>query len=93
MEYAATLEEKTSTQAELIVEIEASVYGQTVLTKNADNSASAVSTGASKELTEIRAMMKQLAYLVVAQATTVATLSIKMNNGGGGGGWDTYKKK
>ena len=41
----------------------------------------------------MRAMMKQLAASVSAQAKTMATLYTKINGGGGGAGWNTDKKK
>ena len=50
MEYAAALEYKANTQAEIIIELEASVDGQTVLTKTTNYAASAVATGTNKEL-------------------------------------------
>ena len=94
MEYAAALEEKSYAQAERIIEVYASVNFQTVLTKSTDFSAIVVLTGAKKELTEIRAMMKQLEALVTAQDATVAALFTKITEGGGGGsGWDANKNK
>ena len=60
MEYATAMEEKSNAQDERIIELEASVDGQTVLTKTTDYAASAVSTGTNKKLNEIRVVMKQL---------------------------------
>ena len=51
MEYTAALEEKANTQANRIIDLGASVDGQTVLTDTTDYAASAVSTGTDKELT------------------------------------------
>ena len=54
-------------------------------------------TGANKELTNIKAMMKQLAALVTAQAAIVAFLSANITDessgGGSGGGQNTDKNK
>ena len=44
MEYAAALEENYNTHADGIIELEASVDGQTVLTKTTEYVASAVAT-------------------------------------------------
>ena len=52
-----------------------------------------MATGTNKELSEIKAMMKQLAASVAAQAATVATLSTKMNGGSSGAGKTIDKKK
>ena len=54
MEYAAALEEKSNTQAERIIELEASVDGKTVLTETTEYAASAVATGTNKEISEIK---------------------------------------
>ena len=48
MEYAVVLEEKASSQAERIIEVEASVDGQTVLTDTTNYVASTVDTGNNK---------------------------------------------
>ena len=48
MEYDLALEEKANTQAECIIELEASVDGQTVLTNTNDYVASTVVTGTNK---------------------------------------------
>ena len=45
MEYAAAKEEKANAQAKRILELEASVDGQTVLTKAAEIAASALTAG------------------------------------------------
>ena len=70
MEYATVLEEKANTQAERIIELEARVYDQTVLTKTTDYAASAVATGTNMELNEIRETLNQLADSVTPQAAT-----------------------
>ena len=93
MEYTAALEEKSNAQSKRIIDLDAIVYGQTVLTNTTDYAASAVSTGANKELTEIRSMMKPLAALVTAQAATVATLFTKINDSSSSAGQNTDKKK
>ena len=77
MEYAEALEEKENAQSKC--ELEASVDGQTVLANTTDYAASAVATGTNKEMSKIKAMMKQLAASVTDQAETVATLYTKMN--------------
>ena len=79
MEYAAALEEKANIQANRIIELEVIVYGQTVFTDTVDYVASTVATGSNKEMREIKAMLKQLAASVTAQAETVAILTTKMN--------------
>ena len=79
MEYYAALEEKINAQAERIIDLEGRVDGQTVLTSTTNYVASAVATGTNKEMNEIKAMIKQLAYSVTAQAEKVATLSTNMN--------------
>ena len=86
MGYAVALEDKSKVQDEFIIELEASVDGKTFLTDTMDYSASAVSTGAIKELTEIRDIVKKLAASVTSQATTVATLSTNINSGASGAG-------
>ena len=59
MKYSAALEEEDHTQAERIIDIEASVDGQTVLTEATNYAASAVTTvGANKYLKEISVVMK-----------------------------------
>ena len=60
MEYSVALEEKSNVQAKHILELEASVNGQTVLNDTTNYAVIAVSTGTNKELTKIRAMIKQL---------------------------------
>ena len=50
--------------------------------------------GAKKELKDLRGMMKYLTASVTAQASTLASLSVKTNSSsGGGGGQNTDKKK
>ena len=93
MDYAADLEENSNTQSEPITDLEASMDGQTVLTNTTDYAAIAVATGNNKELSEIKAIMKQLAAYVTFQAATVATLSTKMNGGSSGAGKTIDKKK
>ena len=93
MEYTAALEEKSNAQSKRIIDLDAIVYGQTVLTNTTDYAARAVSTGDNKELTEIRSMMKPLAALVTAQAATVATLFTKINGSSSGARQNTDKKK
>ena len=63
MDYTAALEEKSNAKAERIIELEASVDGQTVLTNTTKYVASAVATGTNKELSEIKAIMKHLQLL------------------------------
>ena len=85
MEYAAALEEKSHTQAERILELEANVDGQTFLTKATEYAASAVTVGGNnKDLKELITMMKQLTDSVTAQAATLEALSVKTHSGGGG---------
>ena len=48
MDYAAALEEKSNAQAEHIIELEASVDGQTVLTNTTEYAVSVVATGTNK---------------------------------------------
>ena len=79
MEYYAALEEKINAQAERIIDLEGRVDGQTVLTSTTNYVTSAVATGTNNEMNEIKAMIKQLAYSVTAQAEKVATLSTNMN--------------
>ena len=79
-------------QAEHVIDLKARVDGQTFLANTTDYSASMVSTGAIKELTEILAMMNQLAASVTSQAATVIILPTKINGGGGSSGWNTDKK-
>ena len=94
MEYSAALEEKTHTQAEHILEIEASVDGQTILTKATQYAASAVTAGGNnKELKELRETMKQRMDSVTTKAATLAALYVKTHSGGGGGGKNTKMKK
>ena len=64
MDYSVAMEDKSNAQAEHIIELEDSVDVQTVFTEDTYFAARAVSTGANKELTEIRVMMKQLEALV-----------------------------
>ena len=93
MEYAAALEEKANKHDERIIELEASVDGQTVLTGTTAYVAIAVATGTNKEMSKIKAMIKQLAASVTSQATKVETLSTKMNGGIRSSGKNIYKKK
>ena len=93
MDYAVAPKEKSNTQTERIIEIEAIVDGQTVLTNTNKYAASAVAKGTNKELSDIKAMLKQLADYVTAQATTVETLSIVMNGVSSGAGKTIEKKK
>ena len=93
MDYDAAPKEKSNTQTERIIEIEAIVDGQTVLTNTNKYAASAVAKGTNKELSDIKAMLKQLADYVTAQATTVETLSIMMNGVSSGAGKTIEKKK
>ena len=94
MEYDAALEEKANAQAESIIESEASVDGQTVLTEATYFVSSAVSTeGANKELKKIRAMMKRLKASITSQAATLEALSTNMNSNGRGSGQNVNKKK
>ena len=86
MDYAAALEEKSNAQSKRIIDLEASMDGQTVLTNTTDYAAIAVATGNNKELSEIKAMMKQLAASVTSQAETVAKLFTKMNGSSSGAG-------
>ena len=53
--------------------------GQTFFANTIEYVASAVATGTNKELSKIKAIMKQLAASVTAQAATVSTLSTKIN--------------
>ena len=78
MEYAAALEEKANTQAKRIIELEASVDVQIVLTDTTDYASRAVATGTNKEMSNIKEMMKQFAVSVSYQADTVAILSTKL---------------
>ena len=92
MKYSAALEEEDHTQAERIIDIEASVDSQTVLAEANDYTASAVTTvGPNKDLKDLSAIMKQLRASVTAQATILAALSVKTNSGGGGGGGKNTK--
>ena len=85
MEYAAALEEKAHAQAKRIIDLEASVDDQTVLTESTNYAASAVTTGGSnKDLKNLRSTMKQLTASFTSQATTLAALSVRTNSGGGG---------
>ena len=98
MEYAAALEEKYNMQFECIIDIEASVDGQTVITEATYFAAIAVATGgANKELKERRVMMKQFTAAFTSQAEPLEALSTNTNSGSGGsggsGGKDTDKKK
>ena len=94
MEYAAAMEDKASTQANSITELEASVDGQTILTKATYFVTSAVTTGkANKNLKELQAMTKQLTDSVTAKATTLADLITKKNSGNGRGGKITENNK
>ena len=96
MEYAAALEEKTHAQAERILALEASVDRQTVLTEATNYTASAVTSGGNnKDLKDLRAMIKQLTESVIAQAETLAVLSVKTHSGssGSGDGKNTEMKK
>ena len=71
MEYNAALGEKANAQTECIIELEASVDVQTVLTDTTNYLASVVVTSTNKKLNNIRAMTKQLAYSVTAQVVTM----------------------
>ena len=93
IEYALALEEKDHTQAECIIELKASVDGQTVLTESTNYTETAVTTGgAKKDLKNLRAMMKQLTYSITNQDATLVAISISTNSGGGGRK-NTEKKK
>ena len=59
MEYAAELEENAKAQAERIIELEARMDGQTVLTDTTDYAASAVATGTNKEMSDIKSMSER----------------------------------
>ena len=93
MEYDAALKEKANTQAERIIELEASVDVLTVLTYTTDYAARVVATGTNKKLNNTKAMMNQLADSVTAQEATMSALSNKMNGGSSGTGKNTDKKK
>ena len=94
MEYAAALEAKAHVQTERIIDLEASVDGQTILTEAIDYTESVVTTGGSnKDPKELRVMVKELTESVTAQAATLASLSVKTNSGGGGGGQNIETKK
>ena len=81
MDYAAALEAKSNAQAKHIIDLEASVDSQTVLTITTEYATSAVATRTNKGLSEIKEMMKQLAASVTVQTATVETLSTNMNGG------------
>ena len=94
IEYALALEEKDHTQAECIIELKASVDGQTVLTESTNYTETAVTTGgAKKDLKNLRATMKQLTASVTAQAATLAALYVSTNSGGGGKNIEKKKKR
>ena len=94
MEYSAVLEEKAHAQSERILELEASVDGQTFLTKATKYAASAVIAGGNnKNVKELKAMMKQLTDSITSQAPTFAALSVKTHSGGGGNEKNTEMKK
>ena len=93
MEYDAVMEYKANTQDERMIELEASVDAQTVLTDTTDYAKIAVAKGNNKELNKIKAMMKQLVDSVTAQAVTVAALSTNMNVGSIGTKKTTDKNK
>ena len=94
MEYTAALEEKANVQAERIIDLEASVDGQTVLTEVTNFAASTVTTrGANKDLKDLHAMMKQLTASITTQSATFESLSTKTNSGGNGGGEKNTEKK
>ena len=52
-----------------------------------------MATGTNKEMSVVKAMMKQLATSVTSQAATLATLSAKMNRGSSSSGKTIDKKK
>ena len=81
MEYNAALKEKANTQAERIIELEASMDDQNVLIDTTDCAERAVDTGTNNKMEKIKAMMKQLADYVTVQAATMASLSTKINGG------------
>ena len=82
MEYAAALEERAHAQADHILDLEASVDGQTFFTKTTEYVASAVTAGGNnKDLKELIAMMKQLTASVTVQAAILADLSVKTHSG------------
>ena len=92
MDYTAALEEESHAQDECILDLEASMNGQTVLTKATKYVASEVTAGGNnKYLKELRAIMKQLKALVTAQAEILADQSVKTHSGGGSGGKKTPK--
>ena len=94
MESAAPLEEKANAQAKRIIELEASVDVQIVLTEATYFAASAMAKGgANKELKELRAMMKKLTASITSQAETLAYLSTKTNSRDDGGGWKNTNQK
>ena len=95
MKYSVALEDKANVQAKRIIDLEASVDDQTVLTEVTDYAASSVTTGgANKDLKELRATMNQLTASITAQDATLASLSIKTNSGGDGrSGQNSDKKK
>ena len=94
MEYAVALEELAHAQADRIIEVEASVDGQTVFTDSSNYVVSAVTMGGSKkDLKDLRAMMKKITASVTTQAAILAALYIRENSGGSGGGKNTEKKK
>ena len=69
MGYAAGLEEKAHTQAKCILELKASVDGQTILTEAINYAASTVTAGGNnKYLKDLRLIMKQLTASVTARA-------------------------
>ena len=94
MEYTAALEERAHAQAERVLELEASVDGQTFLTKATEYTASAVTVGGNnKDLKELITMMNQLTASVTAQAETLAELSVKTHSGSDGGRKNIKMKK
>ena len=92
MEYAAALEEKAHAKSERILELEASVDGQTVLTDAIKYVASTVTVGLkNKDL--LITMMKQLTASFTNQAATLAALSIQTHSGGDSGRKNTEMNK
>ena len=79
MDYVSALEDQSKAKSERIIELEANMDGQTVLTNTTKYVASAMATGTNKELSEIKEMMNQLAASIIAEAETVASLSTNIN--------------
>ena len=67
--------------------------GQIFLANTTEYVASTVAKRTNKEMSNIKAMIKQLAASVPAQAATVATLSTNMNGGSSSAGKTIDKKK